>query len=590
LPSAWTRWWPDPVAGNVIVVGAGIGGLATALALHRRGVGCRIFEQSPQIGELGVGINTLPHAIAELAELGLLDRLDAVGLRTYELIYMNRFGQEIWRELRGTDVGQAVPQFSIHRGALQGVLRDAVLERLGTASISTGHRLIGFHQDEDCVAAQFVDSAGAPVTAVRGDALVGADGIHSIVRASIAPGEGPPRWNGTMLWRGAANWPAFLTGRSMIIAGGMAAKVVVYPIAEGTGDEPRLTNWAVMARTGAEGTAPPRREDWSRPGRLDEVLPHVRRFAIGEVDVAALIESTPVFWEYPVCDRDPLPAWSQGRVTLLGDAAHAMYPVGSNGASQAILDARALADALADAFGDAEAGHVVGALRRYEDVRLRPTSEIVRSNRSGGPEGVIDAVEALAPDGFDDVEKVLSHATREAIVRGYAQKAGFSVPAPDQTTMTRRIGMALSTGPDVIGAAASIDDLEWSILGQTYRPKQLSQRSFAWHATVPADSFVPPHIHPTQDEYVYILDGELTLATGEADHVAGAGDLVRLPMGQPHGLFNRSGATTVCLFWVAPTARLYDLFVAIDALDQQTPDAVVALAAQHEVEFLPPPS
>jgi mannose-6-phosphate isomerase-like protein (cupin superfamily) len=353
-----------------------------------------------------------------------------------------------------------------------------------------------------------------------------------------------------------------------------------------------------MARTGRQGTAPPRREDWSRPGLLEEVLPHLRRFAVGEVDVGALVKSTPEFWEYPVCDRDPLHRWSHGRVTLLGDAAHAMYPVGSNGASQAILDARALADALADA--DADAGPdgdrdsvsdgVSEALLRYQAARLQPTSEIVHSNRSGGPEGVIDAVEALAPDGFQDVEAVLSYAQREAIVRGYARKAGFAPPSADQITTTRRTNMAPSSGPDVIAAAASIDDIEWNILGQIYRPKQLSDRSFAWHASFPPETFVPPHVHPTQDEYVYVLDGQLTLATGATEHVAGAGDLLRMPMGEPHGLFNRSGATAICLFWVTPTGRLHDLFVAIDALEDQTPEAVVALAAKHEVEFLAPPS
>jgi 2-polyprenyl-6-methoxyphenol hydroxylase-like FAD-dependent oxidoreductase/mannose-6-phosphate isomerase-like protein (cupin superfamily) len=575
---------------TVIVIGGGIGGLATALTLHQRGVDCRVFEQSTEIRELGVGMNTLPHAIGHLTELGLLERLDAVGLRTYELIYMNRLGQEVWRELRGLDAGHAAPQFSIHRGALQGVLKEAVLARLGAEAICTGHRLVGFDQDADGVRADFVDPAGAASKTVHGAALVGADGIHSTVRANLVPDEGPPRWNGTMLWRGATDWPSFLTGRSMLIAGGMAAKVVVYPIAPGHAGR-RLTNWAVMARTGIEGTLPPRREDWSRPGRLDEVLAHVQRFAIDDVDVVSLIKTTPVFWEYPVCDRDPIPTWSHGRVTLLGDAAHAMYPVGSNGASQAILDARTLADALA------ERADVTEALRYYEEARLEPTAEIVHSNRRGGPEGVIDAVETAAPDGFDDIEAVLSYREREAIVRGYARKAGFAAPAPASartttttTTETRRTDVANPPGPDVIAAEESIDGIEWNILGQIYRPKQLSERSFAWHATFPPDTFVPPHVHPTQDEYVYVLDGELTLATGDADSVARPGDLVRLPLGRPHGLFNRSGATTVCLFWVTPTARLYDLFVAIDAMAEQTPDAVVALAGEHEVEFLPPPS
>jgi 5-methylphenazine-1-carboxylate 1-monooxygenase len=565
----------------IIVVGGGIGGLTTALALHRRGLECRVFEQSPSIRELGVGINTLPHAIGELSRLGLLERLDAVAVRTYELIYMNRFGQEVWRELRGLGAGHPVPQFSIHRGVLQGVLRDAVVERLGDEVICTDCRLIGFDQDADGVTATFAHHAGGPEQTVRGSALIGADGIHSSVRAALVAGEPPPRWNGTMLWRGATDWPRFLTGRSMIIAGGMEAKVVLYPIGEGSDDDHRLTNWAVMVKIGDEGTPPPRREDWSRPGRLDEVMPHVERFTVREVDVRALIRSTPVFWEYPVCDRDPIDRWSAGRVTLLGDAAHPMYPVGSNGASQAVLDAMTLADELAGA------DDVAAALQRYEQARLTPTAEIVRSNRTGGPEGVIDAVEALAPDGFSDVDEVLPHAEREAIVRGYAQKAGFA--APSQTITRRRTGMTAPSKPDVIAADASDDGITWNILGQIYRPKQVTEESFAWHAEFPPDTFVPPHIHPTQDEYVLILEGELTLFDGEGDHLATAGDLVRLPRGKPHGLFNRSGKTLYCWFWVTPKAKLYDLFVAIDAMADQNPDDVVALSARHEVNFLPPP-
>src|SRR5437773_999703 len=301
---------------KVIVVGGGIGGLTTALMLHARGIDCDVYEQSDAIRELGVGINTLPHAIKELAELGLLDRLDAVGIRTYELFYTNRFGQE--------------------------------------------------------------------------------------------------------LWRGAVEWPTFLTGRSMVIAGGMAAKLVIYPIAEGTRPDRRLTNWAVVARISDGSSPPPNKEDWSRKGRFEELMPHVQRFRIPYVNAQALIEATPEFWEYPMCDRDPLPRWSHGRVTLLGDAAHPMYPVGSNGASQAILDARCLADQLRSAE------HVLHALWMYEQERLPMTAQIVRMNRKGGPEGVIDAVEERAPDGFTRIDDVLSFEERQAIVRGYAATAGFA--------------------------------------------------------------------------------------------------------------------------------------------------------------------
>jgi 2-polyprenyl-6-methoxyphenol hydroxylase-like FAD-dependent oxidoreductase len=404
---------------KVIIVGGGIGGLVMALMLHARGIECEVFEQSETVRELGVGINTLPHAIKELKELDLLDLLDAVGIRTHELIYTNRFGQEIWREPRGLDAGYDVPQFSIHRGRLHGAIFQAVRSRLGESRIHTGHRLGSFRQDEGGVTAYFFDRNGRYLRSVTGEVLVGADGIHSHVRAALYPDEGPARWNGSMLWRGAADWPKFLTGRSMVIAGGMAAKLVVYPIGEGAREDRPLTNWAVLVKVG-EGGVPPGKEDWSRPGRFEDLMPHVQRFRIPYVDAKALIEATPEFWEYPMCDRDPLPRWSHGRVTLLGDAAHPMYPVGSNGASQAILDARCLADWLKTAE------HPLQALWAYERDRLPPTAQIVRMNRSGGPEGVIDAVEQRAPDGFDNIDAVLSFEERKAIVRGYAGAAGFA--------------------------------------------------------------------------------------------------------------------------------------------------------------------
>jgi len=405
---------------KAIIVGGGVGGLTAALMLHARGIDCEVYEQAEAVRELGVGINTLPHAIKELAELGLLERLDAVGIRTYELFYTNRFGQEIWREPRGLDAGYDVPQFSIHRGRLQGVIYQAARARLGEGRIRTGHRLGAFIEDEAGVSAYFFDRSGAHRATARGDVLIGADGINSFVRERLYPNEGPARWNGVMLWRGALDWPMFLTGRSMIVAGGMAAKLVIYPIAEGSREDRRLTNWAVAAKVGESNTPPPRKEDWSRPGRFEDLMPHLQRFLIPAVDARALIEATNEFWEYPMCDRDPLPRWSHGRVTLLGDAAHPMYPVGSNGASQAILDARVLADRLKGAE------HPVQALWAYEQERLPPTAEVVRLNRRGGPEGVIDAVEERAPDGFANIDDVMSFEERKAIVRGYASTAGFA--------------------------------------------------------------------------------------------------------------------------------------------------------------------
>ncbi|MEU4673387.1 flavin-dependent oxidoreductase [Amycolatopsis sp. NPDC023774] len=405
---------------KVVIVGAGIGGLTAALRLHHEGIECVVHEQSERITELGVGINALPHAVKELAALGLLDSLDEVGIRTRELLYTHRLGQVILRKPCGLDAGFTLPQFCLHRGRLQGMLLRAVRARLGADAVRTGHRLIGFDQDESGVQAHFADRHGGTPTTVRGDVLVAADGIHSTVRSLLFPAEGPPRWNGVLMWRGATDWPEFGGGRSMIVAGGTAAKLVVYPIAQGRSAGTRLTNWAICIRTGQPGAAPPRRQDWAKPGDRAELDRHIGRFRLPTVDHAALVEATEEIFEFPMCDRDPLPAWSYGRVTLLGDAAHPMYPMGSNGAGQAILDATSLAEQLVQHPDPAE------ALRAYQDDRLAATSEVVLRNRQGGPENVIDEVERRAPDGFSRLEDVIDAATLEAVVTGYAQVSGAS--------------------------------------------------------------------------------------------------------------------------------------------------------------------
>jgi 5-methylphenazine-1-carboxylate 1-monooxygenase len=410
---------------KAIIIGGGIGGLATALMLHDRGIKAQVYERSSEIREMGVGINTLPHAIRELAQIGLLDALDAVALRTYELTYQNRFGQTVWHELRGLDAGLDVPQFSIHRGRLQGVLRDAVVDRLGADAIRTGHACTGVEQDGDNATAVFEVRATGETLRVSADVVVAADGIHSVVRQQFYPDQGAPKWNGIMLWRGATLWEPFQTGKSMVIAGGMAAKLVLYPIANDARDDGKvLMNWAVAAKTGDANSPMPRREDWNREGKLEELLPFVENtFHLDVLDPVALIKATGTFYEYPMCDRDPIAQWTFGRVTLLGDAAHPMYPVGSNGASQAILDARCLADKLAD-----EAS-VEAALKTYEAERAPMTASIVNQNRSGGPERVIDLVEERAPDGFASLDAVASPDELEAVVRGYQKMAGFSKEA-----------------------------------------------------------------------------------------------------------------------------------------------------------------
>lgn len=405
---------------TVLIAGAGIGGLTAALMLHQRGIKVQVFEQATQVREVGVGINTLPHSIAELAQLGLLERLDEVGLRTRELRYLTRTGQEVWRELRGTHAGQDYPQFSIHRGRLQKLLFDAVVERLGPTAVKTGLRLAGFVQDEAGVSVHFTDSHdGCSSHTARGEVLICADGIHSVGRRSFYPDEGPPSWQGVVMWRGAVDWPIWEDGETMAIAGGLGGKLVLYPIAPAK-DGKQLMNWVVNIRVADASVSPPPPESWSRMAQLSKVLPYAKRFHVPGIDLEALVRSSGAIFEYPMADRDPLPRWTHGRVTLLGDAAHPMYPVGSNGSAQAILDARCLADNLACAE------HPREALYRYEQERLEKTSDVVRNNRLGGPERVIDEVEKLSPAGFKDIDKVLSFAERQAIVKGYAKMAGFA--------------------------------------------------------------------------------------------------------------------------------------------------------------------
>ncbi len=405
---------------RVLVAGGGIGGLVTALTLHARGIDATVFEQSSKTGELGVGINTLPHAIGVLAELGLLDEIDKIGIRTSRLVYKTARGQNILSQARGLDAGHDMPQFSIHRGKLHRLLHDTAANRLGDTAIKRGHRLISFEQADSGVSASVATADGE--TSFDGDLLVGADGIHSTVRKHYHGNEGPPSWNGVLMWRGATMWEPFADGHTMIIAGGMSAKLVLYPIFRDPKDRARtLMNWVVCAQVGDGTTPPPTRDDWSMHGSIDEVMGHVDGvFTLPEVDIAGIIAATEQNFVYPMCDREPLTRWTHGRVTLLGDAAHPMYPVGSNGASQAILDAACLAEQLA-------VHDPSNALARYEAIRRPMTTEIAKANRVGGPERVIDLVEERAPAGFSKLDDVATVEELTQLVGAYQTMAGFGI-------------------------------------------------------------------------------------------------------------------------------------------------------------------
>jgi 2-polyprenyl-6-methoxyphenol hydroxylase-like FAD-dependent oxidoreductase len=368
-----------------------------------------------------VGINLLPHAVRELTELGLADELAATGIPTAELVYHDRFGNRIWAEPRGVAAGYRWPQYSIHRGELQLLLLQAVQQRLGAFSVRTGAAVERYEQTGTEVRVELQDRDSKSLDVVSADVLVGADGIHSTVRAALHPGEGPPRWNGIHMWRGVTETEPFLTGRSMIMAGSnLSSKFVAYPISRSVERCGRAAvNWVAEVRLEEGATVEP--ADWHRRGRADDVLPYFAGWRFSWLDIPALIAGAPAMFEYPMVDRDPLPSWGAGRVTLLGDAAHPMYPIGSNGASQAIIDARVLAWHLATA-SDPKAG-----LAGYESLRRPETAALVLSNRAMGPERVMAIVEQRAPKGFKRIEDVLTKEELDAIAHDYKRIAGFQV-------------------------------------------------------------------------------------------------------------------------------------------------------------------
>ncbi len=415
---------------EVLVVGGGIGGLVTALSLHSIGQAVRVFESAAEIRALGVGINLLPHAVRELAALGLLDVLAEEAVAPTTLSYFSKHGALIWSEPRGLAAGYAWPQLSIHRGALQCALLAAVVERIGPGRVHTAHHLVRVDQDGEGVRATFEDRRSAGAVTVTGRAVIGADGIHSVVRRSLAADEGPPKWNGALLWRGTVDHPPLFDGRTMVWAGHPNQKFISYPIAD-LADGNQRCNFIAELRTSATTLA--EREDWNRPGVLDDYLPAFSEWIFPWLDVAAFIRRAPGTFVFPMVDRDPLERWSDGPVTLLGDAAHPMYPIGSNGASQAILDARVLAACVRDH------ADVVEAFQRYEAVRRPATSAIVVANRGLGPELPMQLVEERAPGGFTDIADVISPEEIAAVTEGYRRTAGFALAAlADLTSLADR--------------------------------------------------------------------------------------------------------------------------------------------------------
>ena len=408
---------------DVLIVGGGVGGLALALCLHRNGVPCVVLEAAPELRALGVGINILPHASAELARRGLEEELPRVSVLRDEASFFNCFGQLVHSEPLGRAAGYAHPQFSIHRADLHETLLRAARERLGDGRVLLGRRLLAAEQDAEGVTLRFAPDvpSAAPPPPVRGAVAVGCDGIHSALRRQLHPGEGEPKYTGYNMWRGVSPWPPILTGATLARVGWLATgKMVLYPIRNAVDAEGRqLLNWVFEIESDTYRS----RRDWNLPGRVEDVLPRVAEWRFPWLDVPAMLRASRQVLEYPMVDQDPLPRWTFGRLTLLGDAAHPMVPRGSNGAGQSILDARCLADALARTPGDP-----VAALAAYEAERLPATTKVELTNRTNPPDAILRVVHERTGDKpFARIEDVMSREEMLAITGSYKRVAGYDL-------------------------------------------------------------------------------------------------------------------------------------------------------------------
>ena len=416
---------------TVLIAGGGIAGMSLALTCHQVGVPFKVFEAVAQIRPLGVGINLQPSAVRELVDLGLESRLDSIGVKTRDYGMYTRRGLHIYTEPRGTWAGYQWPQYSVHRGLLHMLLYQQVLERAGSDAVACGWAATGFANEDGCAVLHLRNAQGRTRTE-RGSLLIGADGIHSAIRKQVAPGEGEPKWGGAMLWRGTTRARPFKTGASMVMIGHSGLRFVSYPISEPDAQGVATINW--IANLQYDPNQHWNKEDWNREARLEDFLPRFEGMRFDWLDVPALIRGADKVYEYPMVDRDPLQRWTYGRVSLMGDAAHAAYPVGSNGAGSALIDARKLGRAFVD--------HGVSpqALQAYED-QMRPiTSKVVLTNRVAGPDQILDVVQARCDGWFERIEDVISQLELAEHAARYKAIAGFAIDATNAAPPTIAMG------------------------------------------------------------------------------------------------------------------------------------------------------
>ena len=407
--------------GPVLVAGGGIAGLTMALTCHQIGVPVRVYESVRRLEPLGVGINLQPNAVRELFDLGLADDLPTIGIEATEWALVGRNGNDVWSEPRGLLAGYRWPQYSVHRGQLQMLLYRRVVERLGPDAVQTGCRVVGYENTTDG-ARLHLERRGVGAETADGAVVVAADGLHSAVRQQMHPDQGEPHWGGAILWRGTAPGRPIRTGASFTLVGSMEQRFVHYPISS---TDPttglQVQNWiAELTVDPSQGRAT---SSWNTEVDPAVFLPAFEDWDFEWLDIPAMVRRAGTVWEFPMVDRDPVDRWVDGRVALCGDAAHVMYPVGSNGASQAIVDTRVL--------GAQFLRHGVGpdALQAYEDALLEDLSALVLRNRGAGPVGILGEVDRRCGGVFDDIDDVIPRAEIEAYMADYKRAAGFAVDA-----------------------------------------------------------------------------------------------------------------------------------------------------------------
>jgi 2-polyprenyl-6-methoxyphenol hydroxylase-like FAD-dependent oxidoreductase len=414
----------------VIIAGGGIGGLATALTLHQIGVPCIVFEAVREMRPLGVGINLQPNAVRELYDLGITEEdLHRVGLPAREWALVGLNGNDIYSEPRGLLAGYNWPQYAVHRGQFHMLLHEKVVKRIGPDAVRLGSRVTGYRKNSDGSINALIEEVDGSTSDARGTLLIGADGIHSAVRAQMHPTQPPIHWGGAVMWRGTTWAKPIRTGSSFVGLGTHRQRIVFYPISHSNPQTGlAMINW--IAEVTMDNTEGWKQRGWFRQVSIDDFLYHFANWIWDWLDVPALIRQANTVFENPMIDRDPVPTWRDGPVALLGDAAHAMYPTGSNGGSQAIVDARVLGAAMA------EHGVTQEALAAYDNKLCGPISQLILRNRGAGPFGLLNIVHERCGGTFDNIDQVIPPAERAEFMAGYKAAAGFAIEKLNTASQT----------------------------------------------------------------------------------------------------------------------------------------------------------